>query len=73
MPSYIKKHRQKERAAHAHEEKLRQKQELTPTELHADVALSPPWICDYTFKTLQENFPKALKSVEISTIRKWEH
>ena len=28
--------------------------------------------CDYTLKTLQDNLPKALKSVEISTIRKWE-
>jgi len=29
--------------------------------------------CDYTFTTLQENMPKALESVEIHTIRKWEH
>ncbi|KIL55377.1 hypothetical protein M378DRAFT_90974 [Amanita muscaria Koide BX008] len=29
--------------------------------------------CDYTFRTLQENLPKALASVEITTIRKWEH
>ena len=29
--------------------------------------------CDYMFKTLQENIPKALKSVEISTIWKWKH
>ena len=29
--------------------------------------------CDYTFKTLQEMLPKALKAVEISTIQKWEH
>jgi hypothetical protein len=29
--------------------------------------------CDYTFKTLQENMPKALESVKLSTIRKWEH
>ncbi|KAM6496551.1 hypothetical protein JOM56_007024, partial [Amanita muscaria] len=29
--------------------------------------------CDYTFKTLQQNMPKALESVELSTIRKWEH
>ena len=29
--------------------------------------------CDYTFQTLQENLPKALASVELSTIRKWEH
>ena len=29
--------------------------------------------CDYTFKTLQENMPKALASVSLQTIRKWEH
>ena len=29
--------------------------------------------CDYTFKTLQENLPKALQSVATETIRKWEH
>ena len=29
--------------------------------------------CDYTFKTLQGNMPKALASVQVSTIRKWEH
>ncbi|KDQ30052.1 hypothetical protein PLEOSDRAFT_1036066 [Pleurotus ostreatus PC15] len=29
--------------------------------------------CDYTFTTLQENMPKALQSVDVSTIRKWEH
>jgi adenylate kinase family enzyme len=29
--------------------------------------------CDYTFATLQENMPKALKSVDVHTIRKWEH
>ena len=29
--------------------------------------------CDYTFGTLQENLPKALKSVAVETIRKWEH
>lgn len=29
--------------------------------------------CDYTFATLQENMPKALRSVDVSTIRKWEH
>ena len=29
--------------------------------------------CDYTFVTLQENLPKALKSVTVGTIRKWEH
>ncbi|KAF8950398.1 hypothetical protein BDZ97DRAFT_1688047, partial [Flammula alnicola] len=29
--------------------------------------------CDHTFKTLQENMLKALKSVDIHTIRKWEH
>ena len=29
--------------------------------------------CDYTFKTLQENLPKALESVAVETIRKWEH
>jgi hypothetical protein len=29
--------------------------------------------CDYTFDTLKENMPKALASVGITTIRKWEH
>lgn len=29
--------------------------------------------CDYTFTTLQENMPKALKSIPIGTIQKWEH
>lgn len=29
--------------------------------------------CDYTFATLQENLPKAMASVDVSTIRKWEH
>lgn len=29
--------------------------------------------CDYTFTTLQENMPKALASVSVATIRKWEH
>jgi hypothetical protein len=29
--------------------------------------------CDYTFKTLQENIPKALALVQVSTIQKWEH
>ena len=29
--------------------------------------------CDYTFTTLQENLPKALESVSVETIRKWEH
>ena len=29
--------------------------------------------CDYTFRTLQENLPKALESVAVETIRKWEH
>lgn len=29
--------------------------------------------CDYTFTTLQENLPKALESVAVGTIRKWEH
>jgi hypothetical protein len=29
--------------------------------------------CDYTFPTLQENLPKALESVGVGTIRKWEH
>lgn len=29
--------------------------------------------CDYTFVTLQENLPKALESVSVETIRKWEH
>jgi transposase len=29
--------------------------------------------CKYTFKTLQENLPEALQSVELATIQKWEH
>jgi len=29
--------------------------------------------CDYSFATLQENMPKALASVSVETIRKWEH
>ncbi|EJF60164.1 hypothetical protein DICSQDRAFT_63456, partial [Dichomitus squalens LYAD-421 SS1] len=29
--------------------------------------------CDYTFDTLRENMPKALQSVSIELIRKWEH
>ena len=29
--------------------------------------------CDYTFTTLQENLPRALESVAVETIRKWEH
>ena len=29
--------------------------------------------CDYTFATLQENLPMALKSVSVETVRKWEH
>ena len=28
---------------------------------------------DYTFNTLKDNVPKALESVQLSTIRKWEH
>jgi hypothetical protein len=29
--------------------------------------------CDYTFVTLKKNLPNALASVQLSTIRKWEH
>ena len=29
--------------------------------------------CDYTFKTLKGNLPKALESVSLHTIRLWEH
>ncbi|KIM78609.1 hypothetical protein PILCRDRAFT_11075 [Piloderma croceum F 1598] len=29
--------------------------------------------CDYTFDTLKTNLPKALASVELKTIQKWEH
>ncbi|KAJ7704622.1 hypothetical protein B0H16DRAFT_1346781, partial [Mycena metata] len=29
--------------------------------------------CDYTFDTLKENMPKALASVPLFTIRRWEH
>ena len=28
---------------------------------------------DYTYTGLQESLPKALESVQLSTIRKWEH
>ncbi|TFK81271.1 hypothetical protein K466DRAFT_578629 [Polyporus arcularius HHB13444] len=29
--------------------------------------------CDYTFQTLHQNMPKALQSVSVELIRKWEH
>ena len=29
--------------------------------------------CDYTFDTLKDNMPKALASVKLHTIRRWEH
>jgi len=29
--------------------------------------------CNFTFSTLKENMPKALESVQLSTIQKWEH
>ena len=29
--------------------------------------------CDYTFAMLKKNMPKALRSVDVSTIWKWEH
>lgn len=29
--------------------------------------------CDYTFATLRENMPKALASVSLETMRRWEH
>jgi hypothetical protein len=29
--------------------------------------------CDMTFNTLKENMPLALGSVEVATIRRWEH
>ena len=29
--------------------------------------------CNYTFTTLKENLPKALESVTVGMIRKWEH
>jgi hypothetical protein len=29
--------------------------------------------CDYTFQTLKDNLPKALASVDLHTIRRWEH
>ena len=29
--------------------------------------------CDYMFNTLKDNVPKALESVQLSTIWKWEH
>jgi len=29
--------------------------------------------CDYTFTTLKENLPKAMASIQLSTIQKWEH
>ena len=29
--------------------------------------------CNYTFDTLKENLLEALASVDVKTIRKWEH
>jgi len=29
--------------------------------------------CDYSFETLKENMPKALATVPLATIRRWEH
>jgi len=29
--------------------------------------------CNYSFQTLRENMPKALASVSVELIRKWEH
>jgi hypothetical protein len=29
--------------------------------------------CDYTFDTLRENMPKAMESVKLEVIRRWEH
>lgn len=29
--------------------------------------------CDYTFGTLKENIPKAMESISVQLIRKWEH
>ena len=29
--------------------------------------------CDYTFQTLKDNLPKALASIDLHTIRQWEH
>ena len=29
--------------------------------------------CDYTFDTLKANLPKAMESVHLDTIRRWEH
>ncbi|KIJ93522.1 hypothetical protein K443DRAFT_645435, partial [Laccaria amethystina LaAM-08-1] len=29
--------------------------------------------CDYTFETLKKNMPEALDSVNMQTIRRWEH
>ena len=29
--------------------------------------------CDYIFDTLKENMPKALASVNLATLRRWEH
>jgi transposase len=29
--------------------------------------------CDYTFETLKANLPSALASVDLCTIRRWEH
>ena len=29
--------------------------------------------CDYAFDTLKENMPKAMASVPVALIRKWEH
>ena len=29
--------------------------------------------CDYTFDTLKDNMPKALASIPLETIHRWEH
>ena len=56
-------------------EKRKRDQELTPYETVMQGAVKKYWRehCDYTFDTLKDNIPKALESVQLSTIRKWEH
>ena len=44
-----------------------------PTKRDTQLRESPQDHCDYTFDTLKENMPKALASVDVSTVQKWEH
>ena len=56
-------------------EKRKRDQGLTPYETVMQGAVKKYLRehCDYTFDTLKDNIPKALESVQLSTIWKWEH